>query len=68
VELSAGTTNNQLVVADGYQTVVGGGLTATAYDAVTGRQSWQTDSGVGTIAWVGDGLYGAGHGSVSRLS
>jgi outer membrane protein assembly factor BamB len=62
------TSHNDLVVADGDQTVIDGSLSATAYDAVTGGQVWHSDSDVGRITWVGDALYGASLGTVSRLS
>ncbi|WP_229478474.1 outer membrane protein assembly factor BamB family protein [Mycolicibacterium mageritense] len=64
------TSNYNLVVADGDQTVIGGGEPATAYDALTGQQSWQwgePDIGA-TVTWVGDGLYGYARGTVSRLA
>lgn len=64
------TSNYNLVVADGDQTVIGGGQPATAYDASTGQQLWQwgePDIGA-TVTWVGDGLYGYVRGTVSRLA
>lgn len=64
------TSNYNLVVADGDQTVIGGGQPATAYDASTGQQLWQwgePDIGA-TVTWVGDCLYGYVRGTVSRLA
>jgi hypothetical protein len=57
----------ELVAADGNQMIFDAAGSAAAYDAVTGRQVWQS-SGLGRITWVGDALYGASLGAVSRLS
>jgi outer membrane protein assembly factor BamB len=59
-----------LVAVNGDQTVIGGlGSDATtAYDAATGQQLWQLGRDAGTFTLVGDALYSASLGRVSRVS
>ncbi|MUL81131.1 MULTISPECIES: PQQ-binding-like beta-propeller repeat protein [unclassified Mycolicibacterium] len=58
-----------LVAADGDQIVgTGDSSYVSAYDTATGRQSGRLDDHIGVVTWVGDGLYAAGSGKVTRLS
>lgn len=59
-----------LVAVDGNQTVTGGlgSDSTTAYDAATGQQLWQLGRDAGTFTLVGDALYSASLGRVSRVS
>ncbi|WP_231965698.1 PQQ-binding-like beta-propeller repeat protein [Mycobacterium sp. E802] len=60
---------DELVAADNNQ-IVGrhdGGPTI-AYDTATGQPSWQLGDDVGSVTWVGAGLYGNGRGKITRLS
>ena len=65
-----GGSSKGLVAVDGNQTVIGGlgSDSTTAYDAATGQRLWQLGRDAGTFTLVGDALYSASLGRVSRVS
>ncbi|WP_156750690.1 PQQ-binding-like beta-propeller repeat protein [Mycobacterium sp. 852013-50091_SCH5140682] len=67
---SQGSSSPGLVAVNGDQTVIGGpgSDSTTAYDAATGQQLWQLGRDAGSFTLVGDALYSASFGRVSRVS